>query len=249
MKVKIFLTCLAFSVLLTVSDMVRAQEPPAAEGAPPTGQGNSRRPRGDGDRSVPLLGKIASLQAGTMQITNPNGDNVTVKITDKTTYRRGRETAKASDFKVGDPVMVRGEENEDHTWTARVIAAPPANGAGGGRGVAGEIGKDYVVGEIKTIDAPKLTILRTDKVTQTIELTEETSLRRGQDSVTMADMQPGDHVFVRGGMQNNVFVPKFLVMIEPEQWKRMQEMGLIGPPRSGGGSRYAQAPHVPEQNP
>jgi len=184
-----------------------------------------------------------------MQITTPNGQTVTVKITDKTEFRKAREIAKQSDFKVGDGVLVRGEENEDHSWTARMVGGLAANGQGGGRGgPAGDLGKDYVVGEVKSIDAPKLTILRPDKVTQTIELTEETSLRRGEDSVTMADLQAGDHVFVRGGTQNNVFVPKLLFVIEPDQWKRMQELGLAGPGPSRGASKNTQTQKPPEQN-
>ena len=40
--------------------------------------------------------------------------------------------------------------------------------------MTGVLGQDYVFGEVKSIDAPKLTILRPDNVTQTIELNEET---------------------------------------------------------------------------
>src|SRR5262249_4720425 len=75
---------------------------------------------------------------------------------------------------------------------------------------------------------PKITVLRPDNVTQTLELNEETSLRKGRESVTMADIQPGDHVFVRGGVESNTFVPKMVMVIGPEQWKRMQEMGRYG---------------------
>lgn len=103
----------------------------------------------------------------------------------------------------------------------------------------GTLGKDFVVGEVKTVDPPRLTVLRSDNVTQTLELNEETSLRRGRDSITMADIQPGDHVFARGGVENKVFVPKNLNVIPPEQWKRMQEM------MSGGGPAAAGAPSAP----
>ena len=90
------------------------------------------------------------------------------------------------------------------------------------------LGQDYVFGEVKAIDAPKLTILRPDSVSQTVELNEETSLRKGRDSITMADIQAGDHIMVRGGMVNNAFQPKSVMVISPEQWKRMQEMGSGG---------------------
>jgi hypothetical protein len=97
------------------------------------------------------------------------------------------------------------------------------------------MGKDFVVGEVKSIDAPKLTVLRPDNVTQTLELNEETSLRRGRESITMADVQVGDHVVVRGGVQNNTFVSKNVMVLSPEQWKRMQEMGVIRDGSAGTG--------------
>jgi len=81
-----------------------------------------------------------------------------------------------------------------------------------------------VVGEVKTIDAPRLTVLRPDNVTQALELNEETSLRKGRDSITMADIQVGDHVMARGTMEKDVFVPRGVMVMNPEQWKRMQEM-------------------------
>ena len=87
----------------------------------------------------------------------------------------------------------------------------------------GTLGKDYVAGEVKAIDAPKLTILRTDGVTQTLELNEDTSLHRGRQSITMADIQVGDHVISRGEVQKDVFVPKGVMVLGPEQWKRFQE--------------------------
>jgi hypothetical protein len=76
---------------------------------------------------------------------------------------------------------------------------------------------------VKSFNAPKITVLRTDNVTQTIELNEETSLRKGRESVTMADIQVGDHIFARGASQGDAFTPKNVMVIEAEQWKRMQE--------------------------
>jgi hypothetical protein len=94
----------------------------------------------------------------------------------------------------------------------------------------GTLGKDYVAGEVKSIDAPKLTVLRTDGVTQTLELNEDTSLRRGRDSITMADIKVGDHVMSRGAAQGDVFVPKGVMVMSTEQWQRMQQMIAAGGP-------------------
>src|SRR5258707_15626028 len=198
------------------------------QGTPPAA---GQRPGPNDGRGRPLLGKITAINKGSLELAKPDGTTVAVKITDKTEYRKDRQVASLEDFKVGDVVFVRGEENADHSVTAQMIGGRSGGGPEGGRGFGGgggfgELGKDFVVGEVKSVDAPKITVLRPDNVTQTLELNEETSLRKGRESVTMADIQPGDHVFVRGGLQNNAFLPKMVMVIAPEQWKRMQEMGM-----------------------
>ena len=218
-----FLVALPQSLLM--SDVTLSQEVPSDKQGP-----------GD-ERRIPLFGKITAIHDSSLEITNPNGEPVLIKLTAKTEFRKDRQPVKRSDFKVGDIIVVRGDENADHSWTAQVIAARSMNGPGngpGGRGgpggfeqQAGTLGKDYVAGEVKSIDPPKIEVLRSDNVTQTIELNEETSLRKGRESVTMADIQAGDHLFARGALQNDVFVPKIVMVIGPEQWKRMQEMGVL----------------------
>jgi hypothetical protein len=106
----------------------------------------------------------------------------------------------------------------------------------------GTLGKDYVAGEVKSIDAPKLTVLRTDGVTQTLELNEDTSLRRGRDSITMADIKVGDHVMSRGAAQGDVFVPKGVMVMSTEQWQRMQQMIASGGPGAETKPNSAEAP-------
>jgi len=209
-------------------------------------------PGPDGQR-VPLFGKITAVHDGTLEVADTNGDVVTVKTNGQTEFRKDRQPAKRSDFKVGDIIVVRGQEGPDHTWTAQIVAARSMNGpngrgggpgGGNGRGLAqtGTLGKDFVAGEIKSIDAPRLSVLRSDKVTQTLELNEETSVRKGRDSITMADIQVGDHLLARGAVENDVFVPKMVVVIGPEQWKRMQEMGAQAGGEGGRLHRQQAAP-------
>ena len=234
----------------------RAQMPaPAApaqeQGAPPAvGQWQITN---DGP-GRPLLGKITAINKGSLELAKPDGTTATVNLTDKTEYRKDRQSAKLADFKVGDMVFVRGEENADHSVTAQLIGGRSGGGAGGGRGLGGgpgfELGKDFVVGEVKSVDAPKLTVLRPDNVTQTLELNEDTSLRRGRESITMADIQPGDQVIVRGAVENNVFVPKNLMLFSPAQWKQMEEirkMAGVGPPGSGADANKPAT--APKSNP
>ena len=211
-------------MLSFVSEVV-AQNP--SGGNPPTEQGGPGQ-RGQQNGPRPVFGKITAIQDGVIQIASPDGQTMKVKYTDQTQFRKDRQPAKSSDFKVGDMVAVRGEEGSDHTINATLIGARtggPGGGAGGGMmgGPAGTLGKDYVVGEVKSVDPPRMTVLRTDNVTQTLELNEETSLRKGRDSITMADIQVGDHIVSRGAVQNSVFVPKGLMVLGPEQWQRFQE--------------------------
>jgi hypothetical protein len=224
-------TCLLISLSLGafLPILVSAQDAPARSDSVIVQDGqNAGHDAQNGPH--PIFGKITAIHNGTIELSGPNGQAVTVKVTPQTEFRKDRQPAKVGDFKVGDIVMVRGDQNPDNTVTAKIIGGRtagsgggPAAGGGGLFAAGGTLGKDYVMGQVKAIDPPRLTILRTDNVTQTLELTEDTTLRRGRESITMADIQVGDHVVAHGAVQNNVFVPKGVMVMGPEQWQRMQD--------------------------
>ena len=228
---------------------------PQTPAAPPTTTqaGPEGGRRGGEGRGRGMFGKITAIQPDSIELTGQDGSKFSVKVTGSTEFRKDRQPAKMSDFKVGDTVAVRTNPNSGNAAgaTAMMIVAVPAGGfagrgGGGGGGqfmMQGTMGKDYVVGEVKSIAVPKLSVVRTDNVTQTMELNEDTSLRRGRDSITMSDIQPGDHVFARGAVANDVFVPKNVIVIPPEQWNRMQEM------MNDGGEKRGSAPHNPPAPP
>jgi hypothetical protein len=216
---------------------------------PPLGSRHGGAREGHG-----TIGKITAIHGNSLQLARPDGSSVTINLTDKTEYRKDRQPAQLSDFKVGDFVMARGDENSDHTVTAQSLSGrsanggPAGNGGGPGGGMAfGEMGKDFVAGVVKSIDAPKLTVLRADNVTQTLELNEDTSLRRGRESITMADIQPGDHIVIRGGLQNNAFVPKAVIILSAEQWERMQQFAQGRAGQAGNASAKSPAGNSPQQ--
>lgn len=195
---------------------------------PPQGQaggGGRRGPGGQpGQRFQGTGGSIASLDKDTMVLRTIDGKTVTVKLTDATRYRRDQKDAKLADFKVGEAVIVRGTPAGENTWTAEVVAARPAMEARFREG----LGKEFIVGEIKSIDELKLTILRVDGKTQTIEVDENTSFQKQGESITLADIKPGDHVFGRGALKNGTFVPAVLTVGDLRQGLRMG-----GPPQEG----------------
>src|SRR2546430_7281169 len=125
----------------------RAQTPaPAAPsqelGAPrPAGQW---RITNDGP-GQPLLGKITAINKGSLELARPDGTTAKVKLTDKTEYRKDRQSAKLVDFKIGDLVFVHGEENADQSVTAQMTGGrsgtePETNRGCGGAGF--EVGKE-----------------------------------------------------------------------------------------------------------
>ena len=246
MKIHSLSLSLVISIMGAVGN-VAAQAPDQQQ--PAAGQasgGQERGPRGGQEGRRPgVFGKITAIQADSIEVTGPDGSKTTLKLTGSTEYRKDRQPAKLADFKVGDNVLVRTDQANGNPGNAAMVAGVGQGmgmraGPGGGHGMfGGSLGKDFVMGEVKSLDPPKITVLRTDGVTQTLELNEETSLRRGRDSITMADIQTGDHVVAHGGVENNVFVPKNLNVIPPEAWKRMQEF------MNGGGFPTPGAPAAP----
>src|SRR5882762_5254675 len=142
--------------------------------APPSGEmpkGPDGSTRGQQGRGRGLFGKISALQSDSIEVTRPDGTKISIKLTASTEFRKEREAAKFSDFKVGDNVIVRtNQEGADAAGaTAVMVASVPAGfagrgGPGGPGGMPGTQGKDFVMGEVKSLDPPKITVLRVDNV-------------------------------------------------------------------------------------
>ena len=263
LKLTIF-SIVVLALLTTAPARSRAQSPSTDSNQPSSAPLNEMQggppgaPVAGPGRGRGVFGKITAIQNDAIEVARPDGTKLSVKLTAATEFRKERKAAKLSDFKVGDSVMVRTDRQAGQSGdaTALTVASVPAGFAGrerGGPGAAGmmpgTMGKDFVAGEVKSLDPPKLVVLRMDGVMQTLELNEETSLRRGRDSVTMADIQPGDHIFARGAVANDVFVPKSINVLPPEQWKRMQEMNSQGEGAGApqGAPAEAASPKPPEQ--
>jgi hypothetical protein len=84
------------------------------------------------------------------------------------------------------------------------------------------------------MDGTQLTIARPDGETQTIEVDENTSFRKGRESITLPEIKVGDHVFGRGQLDSaGVFVPRVL------------NLGEIRMMMGGGGERQPAPPQQP----
>ncbi len=173
---------------------------------PPAGDQQQRRGPGM-FQGRGIGGTIQEIKSDSFTVKTMDGKTATVKITPDTQFRKDRQEAKFADFKVGDFVMVGGEPSGQDAYTARFVAS--RQGDGNMQMMSREdMGKKFIAGEVKAIDGTKLTVARPDGETQTIEVDENTSFRKGRESITLPDIKAGDHVFGRGALNSaGVFVP------------------------------------------
>jgi uncharacterized protein DUF5666 len=200
--------CVAVLLLLAAPVLCGAQtsdkpaDRPTSPEAQPRREGHGMR-QGQG-----IAGTIGEIKNDGFTVKTLQGKTVTVKVTSETRFRKDRQDAKLGDFKPGDMVMVGGEAAGEDAWTARFVSSRQGMGEGNMQALREGMGKQFIVGEVKAIDGTKLTIARPDGQTQTIEVDENTSFRKGRDSITLPDIKVGDRVFGRGQLNGaGVFVP------------------------------------------
>ena len=214
----------------------QSDTPPQDQQQPTQQQGRGYGRRGNFQGTG---GTITAIEGDTITLKTMNGSEAKVKITPNTRYRRDRQEAKLSDFKVGDMVMVRGEPNGENAWTAQGVMSN--QNMGRMAMMREEMGKKFIAGEVAKIDGTKLTINRPDGQTQTIEVDENTSFRNPKrESITLADIKVGDHVFGRGDLKDGIFVPSVLNVGAPGEMRMMRRGGPGQNPPPAGGDQQPQ---------
>jgi hypothetical protein len=237
--------------ILVLAAMASAQETSAPATPPQGGQrGEMRRMQFNG-----TAGTIESIKGDTVTLKGLDGKETTVKMSDKTQFRKDQKDAKLADFKAGDIIVVMGEQNPDGSWTAQNVRSrgdlmmQMRNGAGNATGApAGAAnmmqalsegwGKQFIAGTVKEINGTKLTIEGPEQRVATIEVDENTSFRKmggapGGESVTLLDIKQGYTVIGRGALnKDGVFVPTVL---------NVSEKGM------GGGQIFMSTPQKPQQ--
>lgn len=208
-----------FALLLIADLCAYAQDnsnPPAQGQSPQTEQ------RRGGMRGRGVGGAIQSINGDTLTLTARDGSTVTVKTTADTRFMKDGQPAKLSDFKVGDRVFIGGVSSSPNTWTADMVGTGimmrrgEGQGQGQGQGAGGGammermregLGKEFVAGELKSIDGTTLVVHGPDGKDYTAQVDENTSFHRGRDSITFPEIKVGDRVMGRGKVNDSgVFV-------------------------------------------
>lgn len=182
-----------------------------------------------------VVGKVTAIGNGSVTVAPANGGAaVTVKVSDSTRIFKERQPVKLSDIKVDDTVMVRGQLNGNNIDAMMVAVVNPEMlqrmQQGGMQFNREDLGKKFIAGQVKAINETKLTITRPDNQDQDIEVDENTSFKRGQESITLADIKVGDFVRGQGALKDGVFVPKELNVGRPRMFVH-QEVDGEGRPK------------------
>jgi hypothetical protein len=209
----LLLIAATFSVAQTATPSAPAQQ---QQQPAPQRRGEGRQ--GFGFRGVG--GEIKAINGDTLTLATRDGATATVKTSAETRFMKDGQPAKLSDFKAGDRVMVRGESTGENTWTAEMVGTPRMGMGGPSGGVQGGmnaermregLGKEFIAGEVKSIEGAKLTVHGPDGKDYVAEVDENTSFRKGRESITFPDIKVGDRVMGRGKLNaQGVFVAEVL---------------------------------------
>jgi Domain of unknown function (DUF5666) len=174
-----------------------------------------------------VVGKVTSLSKDSLVVAPlVGGDPVTIKVGENTRVTKERQPIKLEEIKTDEVVFARGTLKNNVMDAAMVGVVNPqmlqmmtqggSAPGGGARGSGGfnreDMGKKFIAGEVKAINETKLTIARLDQQNQDIEVDENTSFKRGNESITLPDIKVGDFVRGPGELKNGVFVAKELTV-------------------------------------
>jgi hypothetical protein len=203
---------------------------------PEQGQGQEQgrgQGRGQGFARAPgemVMGKVTAVSEDSVTIApSKGGDPVIVKVGNGARIFKERQPIKISEIKVDDTVMARGQLTGNTLQAGMLGVVNPemlqrmqqgqgiGMGMGGGQGAfkPEDLGKKVIFGEVKAINETRITIARPDNQSQDIEVDENTSFRKGRESVTLADIKVGDFVRGPGELKDGIFVPKELIVGRP----------------------------------
>ena len=167
------------------------QSQPDAQAGRRSGSQRGAR-RGGGVR-----GTVTGVSGTNVTLKTEQGESWTVVSTDNTRVRRDGQPGTVSAIQAGDEVMAVGmpdpDKHEVHAMmlvdvSAAQVAKAKAN-----------LGKTYIAGRITAINDTQVTIMRSDRVPQTISLDETTSLHKGGRMSPEAMAAAGLNIEALGG--------------------------------------------------
>lgn len=167
-----------------------AQEPPMGEGPPPNARG--------------VRGTVTAVNGSTVTIKTDEGETYKVETSVNTRIMKNREPAKIGDVHIGDMLVAGGEVDTKARTVGAVFAA--IIDAEQVKQMRADLGKTWLAGSVTAIQDTNITVKRIDGAMQTFSVDENTSFKKRRESITLADIQPGDTISARGAIKNGTFV-------------------------------------------
>jgi len=178
-------------VILTAGLALAAGPQALAQGDASAGAGQGRQRGGGFGGGQSVQGTVTATTAAKITIQTDAGDSYTVTVTDTTRVTKDRQQIKVADVKVGDGVTALGTVDA----AAKTVAAMMVMDVDAAtvKQAKEDMGKTYITGKITAIDADnlKLTVMRTDNVSQVIAVDEGTSFQRGPRGINVPSMMGG----------------------------------------------------------
>jgi len=151
-----------------------------------------------GQMGQPVQGTVTAASSSQLTLQTDAGDTYTVTVTDTSRIMKAGQQIKLSDVKPGDNVTARGTVDATKK-TVQAMMVMDVDAASIAKAKE-NMGKTYIIGQITAIDVDnlKLTIKRSDNVTQVVSLDDGTSFQRGTRGVTADVVAAG--ALAGGGM-------------------------------------------------
>ncbi|HTV81819.1 MAG TPA: DUF5666 domain-containing protein [Acidobacteriaceae bacterium] len=194
-------------------------------------------------------GTVTAVSGDKITIRDEQGQVYTVETGPNTRIRKDRQEIKLSDIHPGDVVVAAGNLDEQaKTVGAMFVLVLDAQQAARLEQARADFGKTWTAGKVTAKKDLTLTVERSDKVTQTITVNENTEFRKrgpdGEEDIAFPDIKVGDHIMARGSLQNGSFVATIVGLMEP----RPHGQRRFGGQQPGPGGAPAQQPPANPQN-
>ena len=145
----------------------------------------------------------AGKNDGSFVVKTDSGQQWKVLYGVNTRLMKSREQVRPTEIVAGDMIFAAGNVDvKKRTVGAAILIDVPAEEV---RKAREGLGKTWAAGKIKAIAGTKIQVHRLDGVEQEIAVDENTSFREKRDSVTLADLRPGEGFRAEGHVMNGTF--------------------------------------------
>jgi hypothetical protein len=129
-----------------------------------------------------------------------------------TRLMKGRDAIRANEIQTGDMIFAAGNvDAKKKTVGAAILIDIPSEEV---RKAREGLGKTWTAGKIMAITGTRIQVQRLDGVEQKIAVDENTSFREKHDSVTLADLRPGEGFRAEGHVMNGIFTATTLTVFD-----------------------------------